>query len=270
MKKLAIIFVSFIILTISCERDSVNIKTIKESTPKELSKLQILVDSLGISEKYNLSTIVHNPENKFEVVGILHNYGCDFILEKMKNINFEKNFDIKSNAYIKSGYEFAQTMNIEIPNGLLEAIPFDRMNSKGGFIDDENLQMLVDSGLFTGNLKNLFIKLKDNISNCSNLKEVQNSVVLLENEFLSDESLSELERQNILCACAVFRYSSAYWASKGINISDKGLFKWLLLGFSDLVGFGLGTSVGGPAAGVIAAADVSIACYGIIENDVVY
>lgn len=266
MKKIAIIFVSFIILTISCERDSVKINTIKESTRNELSKLQVLVDSLGISGKYNLSTIVHNPENKFEVVGILHNYGCDFISEKVKNNIVKKNFDIKLNAYIKGSYEFAHTMNIEISNGLLETIPFDQMNYKGGFIPDEYLQLLVDSGLFTGNLKNLFIKLRDNVSKCSNLNEVQNSVVLLENEFLSDESLSELDRQNILCACAIFRYSSAYWASKIIDIPDKGFLKWLILGISDTMGFLEGTAIGGPAAGVIVAAGQSLVTYGILEN----
>ena len=102
MKKIAIIFVSFMILTISCEQDSG--KTIKESTRTEFYKLQVLVDSLDISGKYNLPTIVHNPKNKFEVAGILHNYECDFISGKMKNNNVMKNSDIKLNAIIKYSY----------------------------------------------------------------------------------------------------------------------------------------------------------------------
>ena len=262
MKKIAIIFVSFMILTISCEQDSG--KTIKESTRTEFYKLQVLVDSLDISGKYNLPTIVHNPKNKFEVAGILHNYECDFISGKMKNNNVMKNSDIKLNAIIKYSYEFAQTMNIEISNGLLETIPIDQMNYKGDFIPDEYLQLFADSGLFTGNLKNLFIKLKDIVSKCSNLNEVQNSVVSFENESLSDESLSELDRQNILCACAIFRYSSAYWASK--TIDGKGFIKWLILGIADTMGFIEGTAIGGPAAGVIIAGGESLIVYAILEN----
>ena len=215
MRKLSIILVSVILLSLGCEKETAKIEK------QELLELDLKVQELGIAEEYNLETIVHNPNNSYEAIGLLHNYGCDLLTEKIKKLDLQKGFDNK--AYCKEIYDMAKSMNMEIQEGSLENIPFEQIVSKSDFIGDANLDQFVQEGLLSENLKKSIITLRETVLQCSTLEEMQSKVILLENEFLADGSLSESEKENILGACAIARYSSAYWVSEGIiDPSSKG------------------------------------------------
>ncbi|MDK2978037.1 MAG: hypothetical protein PWP52_751 [Bacteroidales bacterium] len=244
MKKTVIILMSIFLFSIGCEKES--IKSDKET----LSELDLKVKELGIEDEYTLEAIINNPNNSFEAAGILHNYGCDIINEKMEKYNFKSGFD--KEVICEIGYDLAKTMNMEIPNGFLKKIPFEKILSKNSFISDESLDQYVKEGLITENLKKCSIKLRESILQCFTLNEIQNKVILLENEFLTDDSLSELEKEIILSACAVARYSCAYWTSEGvIDTSSKG--RGLMVVITDAFGFVIGGTTGGIFGGGVGA-----------------
>jgi hypothetical protein len=92
---------------------------------------------------------------------------------------------------------------------------------------------------------------------CSNLEDFQSKLILLENEFLNSSFLSDSEKENILSACSVARYSSAYWTDKGIYGDSKA---WWVCFLCDAAGafigggttFGVGTVAGAAAASALA------------------
>lgn len=112
---------------------------------------------------------------------------------------------------------------------------------------------MVLEGLLSENLKNSFITLYETLKQCSSLKEIQNKILILENNFLASDSLSETEKENILHACSIAKYSSAHWVSKGvINPSSKN-DNWAVLGcdiVGGIMGFMGGFSFGSWGAGV--------------------
>lgn len=245
MRKLSIILVSIVLLSFGCEKETTKLEE------QELSEFELKVQELGIGDEYNLETIIHNPNNQYEAIGLLHNYGCDLLTEKFKEFDLQKGFD--KNAFCKNGYELAKSMNMEISVGALENIPFERILSKSDFVGDENLNQLVQEGLLTENLKKSFIRLRETAMQCSVLDELQNRVIQLENEFLADESLSELEKENILSACAIARYSSAYWISEGVvDTSSKTV--WWMIFLCDAAGGVIGGTTTGGVGAVVGAA----------------
>ena len=250
MRKLSLLLAGIILLLISCEKNLTNIekqKGTQEEFLKNVKKRSILKD-------YSLNTIVHNPNNNFDEIGKLHNYGCDILLIKMKKLNFsQKEFNEK--VFFTELYNIADSMNIELKDSSLQEIPMKRMFENNSFVEEENLNKLQKEGLIDKYEKEYINSLKNMALQCTSLNELQNKIVKFENKVLNKNTLSKTEKETILYSTSILRYSSAYWASKGLNTTQaKGWGEFIGVCLGDAMGFVVGNGIlpgGGGLAGAI-------------------
>lgn len=256
MRKLSLLLAGIILLTISCEKNgSNNIEKIKGTQEEFKTK----VKKLSIVEDYSLNTIVHNPNNNFDEIGKLHNYGCDILLEKMEKLNFsQKEFSEK--VFFTELYNVADSMNIELKDRSLQEIPVKRMFEKNSFVEEENLNKLEKEGLIDKYEKEYIDSLKNMALQCTSLNELQNKIVKFENKVLNKNTLSKTEKETILYSTSILRYSSAYWASKGLNTAqDKGWGEFIGVCLGDAMGFVVGNGIFPGGGGIIGAVGMSFA-----------
>lgn len=262
MKKVFFIFLSVVLFTIGCEKETTKSEKLELEQP-ELSKLELKVEELGIKDLYNIETVIHNPNNIYESFGILHNYGCDMITKKMKGINLKTDFS--KEVLCNELYEFSREIDLEMPEGSLETIPFEKPFEESDILSETSLNSLVTDGFLNNKEKDIIVKLRTVAEQSISLKEFQNNVISIENDVLADNSLTQDEKERFLSTCAISRYSAAYWESQNLSSNKKGWLAFLFVGISDamggVIGSSIGTALGAPIGGaILGATGLSLVC----------
>ena len=264
MKKVFFIFLSVVLFTIGCEKetlksDKLELKQIELKKPElsELELIELKVEELGIKDLYNIETVIHNPNNIYESFGILHNYGLDMITKKMEGINLT---DFSKEVLCNKLYEFSREINLEIPKGLLEKMPFEKPFEESDILSETTLNSLVTDGFLNNKEKNLIVKLRTIAEQSISLKEFQNNVISIENGVLADNSLTKDEKEKFLITCAISRYSAAYWESQNLNSSKPLWLDALFFAISDAMGGMIGLFIGGPIGLIFGSIGLSYVC----------
>jgi hypothetical protein len=225
----------------------------------------------------NPISVVTNPNNPDDTVGLRHNRGLDAIMPYYNNGNLQPTqqnvFYYTKNYLVNVGYDTSfinSTYNYTIEHGLYS---FPAMPS----IDTVAL-ILYNNGNISSEVKNYINTLSNLINSLDeNAEPTQsmydgfaNQAISYENQIVYDNSLEDAEKAMLLSAYSVARYSLAYWCnyyngssqplvmnktnSSAVSpqyTSDHHWFHWKSVGKEDVCG-ALAGAAGGAIVGAFA------------------
>ena len=228
-----------------------------------VSKLHLLIQNFLKHYHFRLTVFRANPKilgggaenegNPYDANGYYHNLNLDYIFANIGTDSSNLNIYNKSIAYLTS--EFGSSVSGSVSS----AMPSNSSLVTGvfGFVDDLSISAYQTGigGLPVRTVvKNVLFDLLVILTDTS--KAYAGDFSDLKSEIISWEnglsiSLTNSEKQSLLRAGAVARYSLLYW-----SYYDKtlwGFLRWLgwgLVAAADAIGFGVGSSACGPYCGI--------------------
>lgn len=230
-------------------------------------------------------SIISNGNNPYDTIGAKHNSGCSFILN---NINpnsstlasdilyYTKitlaNFNYDTTIF-NSAYQYAITNDYyNIPDSFYEQNPDSLYNKlyNNSLIDLGTKNYLSQMNQIVDNI------IGDNDPTQSIYNNFASSLISVENNITSDNTITDIEKKELLSTAAIYRYSYAYWGSYILNNSGGGIsltslqhsslspnllnikLHWKGFGKADAAG-----GISGAVAGAIATLPVSLVGAGL-------
>lgn len=232
-----------------------------------------------------------NPDNLWDSVGIYHNQALAYVAqEAVGQPRTLSNYVGYANQFITNTFG-ARVENIS--SILLSA------SEVGTLLSDTAtfFQNLIDNSNYSGNVKTYFSSLISTIKDTTDDRYIdyfykKSGIVEIENNVLSDASLSQTEKDEILRVTSVARHSLFYWKNtiqgnlngsvlkeseftgsgpngsefnggESLSAPKKKWWKWLIIGFCDVAG----AISGGPTffGAIAGAAGASSGAAAVIE-----
>lgn len=158
-----------------------------------------------------------NPNNPFDSIGYLHN----IIMQDTRNTWIDSPGSASNN--------FNAVIDFFVENNLTTSITFSEVMLMDSLITNDTsknklifLNSLNASSTFKTILGNIFI-LTNSAYNFDSFEDFKMDMIVIENEIISNNTLSEAEKNSLLSSASVARHSVLYWAreSAGLNADPE-------------------------------------------------
>jgi hypothetical protein len=204
------LFLIIVFTVFSCKKDVKNTPTNNSPSP---------VNAYYMSSFPSYLTDPSNSSNPYDSFGDLHNRGLHYVLNHMTVLNSENML-----LHIQ---DFARTeFNDNSINFIDTIIKFNNDSIKFSWQDNYNpsfnvVEAAMERGLISDtcyNYYNNFLTISSHLTNTDKLTTVINECIDLETEIQS-ATITDTEKELLLRAASVLRYSAAYWTSIAASTS---------------------------------------------------
>lgn len=186
----------------------------------------------------NYITVMTNPNNPYDYIGLKHNNGCDVLLGEVNAnsptlysdiLHYTKLY-LNSQSYdttifnnwysyaVSNGYyNLPDTFYTNHPDSLTNKFYRDGLISTTGKNYMNSINSVIDNTI------------GDNDPSSTLYNSAASQLITIENNISNDNSLTSVEKQGLLSMSSVARYSGAYWGNYILNSGTSRLFKkgWL-------------------------------------------
>lgn len=187
--------------------------TLSSCTKEEQNKGGLMCKN--VAGKY----LIENPDNPFDSVGYYHNLGLDYLLLHCVTWN-----ETEVNSVLETfSKTIPYTSSEDWEYCSMEKQTVDYLTYEAGascFLETANLEPILDSlRNFTAEIC-FSNKLPNPDMYANRIKSIED--ILVQKDVSESDSIMFLEKQSLLCALAISRYSYAYW----YQVAQNPLNEW--------------------------------------------
>ena len=174
----------------------------------------------------NHIVVITNPNNPYDFIGIQHNNGVSTIFPTIDpySSNLDSEVLAKDISYLSSiGYNADSMENLynqEVQNGYLPFSNLQELDSLGNTLYANGLLSFYGNSYVQQIYNYSYEYLNTDSISVSQYNSFANSLISLEGNITNDSRISSWEKEVLLSACSIGRYSGAYWGNYINNLGS--------------------------------------------------